>query len=332
MKASLKTGLKRVYHYLAYALKRYLLPRRYRFEYEFFEGVRSRSYSDRSFMEMKLRKAAHALDKTLVFEEFKEKKAIQSMVGQILKKVQEMPGHDAVTVRWGQKVLEEYRKRLDRQEVVSNGSVQFDGKASVFLKDIVETRRSIRSFRPEPIERDLLHQILRAGLWAPTGCNRQGVEYLVLKDRDDIQFCQKIAGEGYPFPSQASFNVVVLIDPRGYALPVQRHMAFLEGGAAVQNILLTAHSLGVGSCWLFWDNTDANHRKFVERFCLERWLLPVAMISLGYPDKVPVFCPARKDLMRCLHFGKGVSTDLAGEVDSVAGFVRCTVPAGESQT
>lgn len=335
MKTDLTAKLKRLYRHTGYRFRRYLLPKRYRFEYEFFEGVRGRSYSDGSFMEMSLRKAAHALDKTLVFERFKERKTIYELVKQILKKVQQLPGHDISTVKWSEKVLDEYQKRLAGREPSNNGFLQLDDKASVLLKEIVQSRRSIRSFKPDSISEELLYEILRAGLWSPTGCNRQGVEYLVLEDREDIRFCQRIAGEGYSFPREAPFNVVVLIDPRGYALPIQRHMAFLEGGAAVENILLTAHSLGVGSCWLFWDNTDANHRKFVERFCLEPWLLPVAMVCLGYPDKVPGFCPARKDLVKCLHFGKRCFSEKVEEGDikggQLAGIFTATGSEGKTQ-
>ena len=304
MKNKIKAKLKWLYCTLIYKLRKHLLPKHYRFEYEFYEKIRSRSYSDTSYMELKLRAITHALDKTLVFKKINEKKAICSLIREMTKQVKNDPGHDAATVGWSQMVLDEYEKRSNGTSGLSENFESLDIATSELLKDILTSRRSIRSFKANPISKELVYQILNAGLWAPTGCNRQTMEYLLLEDKEDIRFCQKMAGEGYAFPAQAPLTVVILIDPRGYALPVQRHMAFLEGGAATQNILLMAHSLGIGSCWLFWDNSTVNYSKFMKRFSLNPWLLPVAMICLGYPDKIPNFRPERKNLTKCIHFSK----------------------------
>ncbi len=156
----------------------------------------------------------------------------------------------------------------------------------------------MRSYKPEKIEKELLDKILEAGLWAPSGCNRQAIEFLIVDNPADVILCQKYAGEYYTFPQEASVNIVVLVDPRGYALPHQRHMAYLEGGAAIQNMLLTAHSLGLGSCWMFWNKHDQD---FNRRFSLHPWLLPVGLVCLGYADRVPPIVPKRKCVSDCIH-------------------------------
>jgi nitroreductase len=146
-----------------------------------------------------------------------------------------------------------------------------------------------------------MEEILRAGLWAPTGCNRQTIEYLALYNKDDIRYCKLIAGEGHSFPDDAAIAIIILVDPRSYSLPSQRHMAYLEAGAAIQNILLTAHCFGIGSCWLFWDGRKVNHYEFNKKFNLNSWLLPVSMVCFGYPEIVPKFRPERKNIKTAVH-------------------------------
>lgn len=303
LKFKLRSEIKWLYYALTKASRGLLVPKQYRFEYKFFEGIRGCTYSDLTFREAKLRNKAHQLDKTLTFKEFKKKGTMARSIADLAQEISNEPDHDPSVIRWCNNILSEYKYRTEGTPQSKKAPLfGFDVQTHELLRGIIESRRSIRSFKPDPINREILNKILNAGLWAPSSCNRQTVEYLVLEEKADTKYCQRLAGEGYSFPQEAALNVVVLIDPRSYALPMQRHMAFLEGGAAVQNILLTAYSLGIGSCWLFWGNDDINHTKFVKKFSLKPWLLPVAMVCLGYPGSVPKFYPDRKDLARCIHF------------------------------
>lgn len=280
-----------------------MVPKQYKFEYEFFESMQGATYSDLSFNEAKLRKWTHQLDKTLTFKKFKKKNVMAKLVADLVQQIAKEANHDAVLVRWCYDVLSEYKRRSQGNPPPRKLELpDYDIKTQEMLRNIIESRRSMRSFRPTPIPKDVLGRILNAGLWAPTACNRQQIEYLILETEEDIRYCQKIAGEGYSFPTEAPVSVVVLIDVRNYAVPVERHVAFLEGGAAIQNMLLTAHSMGVGSCWLFWNHATGKHNEFVKRFLLKSWLLPVAMLCFGYPDNVPKFCPVRKGLKKSIHY------------------------------
>lgn len=303
LKQKLKPKAKWLYYTLVTGLKGLMGPKQYRFEYKFFEEMRAATYFDLNFRESKLRSWTHQLDKTLTFKEFKEKKRMAELVTDLAHQIVKEPNHDPTLIRWCYNVLSEYKYRSEgnppsKEAVLPN----YDIEAQGILRSIIESRRSIRSFKSDPISKDVLSGILNAGLWAPTACNRQQIEYLILETKEDIRYCQKIAGEKYFFPTEAPVNVVVLIDVRNYAIPVERHMAFLEAGAAIQNMLLTAHSLGVGSCWLFWNHANQRHDEFVRRFSLKSWFLPVAMLCFGYSDNVPKFCPARKSLKKSIHY------------------------------
>lgn len=302
MKTEIKSGLKWLYYTLRSELGEKLIPRHYNCEYRFFERLRRESYHDLSFQEAKLRSCAHQIDKALVFDKIRKRDVSCRQIADLIDKISKSPGHDIAIVRWAKNVLAEYESRLAGGPQLRDAAKAFDEEGQALLADVIKSRRSIRSFQPDQIDKGLLRKLLQAGLWAPTGCNRQPIEYLVLQAKEDIKYCQRLAGEGYPFPAEAPLAVVVMVDPRNYALPSQRHMAFLETGAASQNIILTAFSYGIGSCWLFWSDTKNGHAAFSKRFGLKSWLLPTAMVCLGYPKNCPKLVPTRKDLERVIHW------------------------------
>lgn len=283
------------------------VPPAYLTEIDFFEKIRGGLYADRSYQESQLRSAVHQIDKGLACNRLKGKESYNKIAHNLLRNLEKnLLVGETKSIKWAKDVLSEYKIQLESEKVEGSEKkfYKYDGYDSEDLKkleEIIKSRRSIRSFNDKRINEKMRNKILEAGLWAPSGCNRQNIEYLVLTEKDDIKFCQRMAGEGHSFPQMASFCVVVLVDCRSLSLPGQRHMAYLEAGAAIQNMLLYAHCAGIGSCWLFW----AAHRKneeFWRKFNLNPWLLPVSMVSFGYSVTRPNFIPLRKELEGTIHF------------------------------
>lgn len=272
----------------------FFLHKAYREELSFFENVRSRVYKDREYKAKRIRMLAHWVDKALTLSEKPDKTTTVKQVRSLMADYDQQDAGSVSTAEWVNEVLSFQEKA---QKPAAIPPQMPDGAASV-LGHIIETRRSIRSYKTQKIEDEVLNTILTAGQWAPTGCNRQAIEYLIVNDPEDVLFCQKYAGEYYTFPREAYVNIVVLVDPRGYSLPRQRHMAYLESGAAIQNILLTAHSHGIGSCWMFWAKFDESFNK---RFHLAPWLLPVSLLCLGYTNQHPPIVPGRKRISDSIH-------------------------------
>lgn len=279
-----------------------LLPDSYRAEIAFFEGIRTRKYSDDEFLAKRIRMLAHFVDKscTLAHKANRDHTAAQ-VEDMVAKHGQERPS-DQIACQWARQVLAVYRngaiESANRPDVISPN-------AAGTLVALIRTRRSVRSYTSQNVGEDTLKQILDAGLWSPTGCNRQPIEYLIVNQREDVVFCQKYAGENACFPQEAAVNIVVLVDPRTYALPHQRHMAYLDGGACIQNILLTLHASGLGACWMFWAKHDD---AFNKRFSLSPWLLPVGLVCVGHIDKRPPIVPARKAVADAIHDARRLSS------------------------
>ncbi|MCL1855364.1 MAG: nitroreductase [Clostridia bacterium] len=151
------------------------------------------------------------------------------------------------------------------------------------LQNILD-RRSCRAFTNEPVRREDLQDIVKAGVYAPSGMNRQTRQFTVLHKRNDIQIltaamAQALGKEDYDLYRPTA---LVLVSNE----PGNPNSGF-DCACALENIFLTAHSLGIGSCWI-------NQMKAVQnvpdvRAMLTAYGIPqdhsvYGMAALGYPD------------------------------------------------
>lgn len=113
----------------------------------------------------------------------------------------------------------------------------------------MKTRRSIRKFKPEMVSRDVLDKIIEAGTYAATGRNNQSPIIVAVTDkatRDKLSAVNcKIGGweEGFDPFYGAPAVLVVLADK---SCPTYVY----DGSLVMGNLMLAAHELGVGSCWI----------------------------------------------------------------------------------
>ncbi len=109
------------------------------------------------------------------------------------------------------------------------------------------SRRSIRQYKQDPIPEDVLAKILEAGTYAPTGMNKQApiivaVTNRELRDRLSRMNAQIMGTDNDPFYG-APVVLVVLADKAV-------RTAVYDGSLVMGNLMLAAHELGVGSCWI----------------------------------------------------------------------------------
>ena len=114
------------------------------------------------------------------------------------------------------------------------------------LQDI-RTRRSCRKFQPRQIAEEELNDILEAGTWAATGRGLQSPVMVVVQDKDTIATLSKMNAavlgvESDPFHG-APTVIVVLADR-------SRPTCLEDGTLVMGNLMLAAHAVGVGSCWI----------------------------------------------------------------------------------
>ncbi len=145
------------------------------------------------------------------------------------------------------------------------------------LLEGIYSRRSVRQFTDQPVERGQLIEIIKAGTWAPSGLNNQPWRFVIVMN---AEIRQKLAKQTkYSFIiERAPACIAVFTDKSAMYHEVKDHLAT---GACIQNLLLAAHGLGLGAVWLgeILKNADA-----VRSLCgLADSMELLAVVAVGHP-------------------------------------------------
>lgn len=147
--------------------------------------------------------------------------------------------------------------------------------------ETIFTRRSIRKFKPEPVDQNDLRVILKAGMYAPSARNQQPWQFLIT-DRDDLK--EKIM-KVHPYASMLSEAPVAILVLGDTDLEKSPGYWPVDCAAATQNMLLAAHSVGLGAVWLGVYPRKERIRAIREIFRLPANIQPFALIALGHPNE-----------------------------------------------
>lgn len=153
--------------------------------------------------------------------------------------------------------------------------------------EAIRTRRSIRSFKANPIPDQDIVSILEAARWAPSAGNKQPWTFIYIRDAQVLRMVKNCSPGFY---ADATGAIVIGIDKGN------EKRGTLDACFAAENILLAAHALGIGSCAILSFNSESIKRVVNAP---ESWE-PILVISLGYPDKIPE-APNKKRLSEIVH-------------------------------
>lgn len=161
----------------------------------------------------------------------------------------------------------------------------------------IQNRRSTRRFKPDLIGRKELDAIIDAGLHAPSTMNQQSWDFTVLRSKDKIDALndaskKAMEEKGYGTgASQIFYNAPVVV-----IVSFQKDAMFptADCSAAIQNMLLAAHSLGIGSCWIGGAITYFTSDEHGAEFGVPDTHSPFFTIAFGYAEGNPGTMPARK--------------------------------------
>ena len=143
----------------------------------------------------------------------------------------------------------------------------------------IHTRHSIRRYTDQLIPEDLIEQLLRAAMAAPSAGNQQPWQFVVITDRALLD-----AIPGYhPYADMlhhAPAVIVVCGDTR-----LAHHAGYLvqDCSAATENLLLASHALGLGAVWLGVYPTEDRVASTQQLLGLPDQIIPLAIVALGYP-------------------------------------------------
>ncbi|MBN2422680.1 nitroreductase family protein [Candidatus Woesearchaeota archaeon] len=186
------------------------------------------------------------------------------------------------------------------------------------LFEAIKTRKSIRKFKDKPVEKEKIIKIIEAATLAPNSENKQPWKFVVVQDKDKKKEIAKISilggikrytsikdelnekfkamedenrkklldrfvsGELFHFLLECPVQVVVLADNNII-------YAVHSCSAAIQNLSLAAHALGLGSCWTMIGSINSKNEKKIRKlvgYPEDNWKI-AGVLALGYPDQDP---------------------------------------------
>ena len=160
----------------------------------------------------------------------------------------------------------------------------------------LKNRRSVRSYLPEQIKDEELQQILEAGIYAPTGMGAQSPILVAVQDKETIAYLSKLNAAVMGSTSDPFYGaptVVVVLADRSRGTCVE------DGSLVIGNMLNSAASLGVGSCWIHrakevFDSPEG--KSLLEKWGIQGDYVGVGNCILGYAKgEVPAAKPRKEN-------------------------------------
>ena len=153
--------------------------------------------------------------------------------------------------------------------------------------EAILSRRSIRKYQDRPIEDEVIEKLIRAGMAAPSAHNEQPWHFVVIKDRTILDEIPKF----HPYAKMLSEAPVALAICADHELEKDPTAGYWiqDCSAATQNILLAAHALGLGACWLGIQPREKRKIALAKLLRLPESVEAFCVIALGYPaeEKAP---------------------------------------------
>lgn len=151
--------------------------------------------------------------------------------------------------------------------------------------DCIMSRKSVRKFDSRTVSAETIETILKAGMAAPSAMNKQPWKFVVVQDKQML----KTIADSMPNIRTATAPMAIIVcgDMSKTLDGVAREFWVQDCSAATQNILLAAHSMGLGAVWngLY---PDLPRCKFISNLLqIDNRYIPLCVVPIGYPAENP---------------------------------------------
>lgn len=170
------------------------------------------------------------------------------------------------------------------------------------LMNVINARRSIRAYKPDPVKREAIDEMLQAAVQAPSAMNAQPWAFGVITDRRLLdrysdrtktfllskvgewpgleRFREHFVNPDYHIFYNAPALIII------YAKAAS-HIAQIDCALAAENLMLTACDMGLGSCWIGFATEVLNASEAKKELGVPEEYTAIAPIIVGYPDGQP---------------------------------------------
>jgi nitroreductase len=180
------------------------------------------------------------------------------------------------------------------------------------MNEVIKTikkRRSIREFEDKPIEKEKIDQIIDAGLWAPSARNLQPWRFIIVTNKELIKEMAKVVQEKVISDPRYSFvkqRAETKEDAIFYSAPLvifilgdkKNHWSTIDCSLAAENMILAAHSLGIGSCPIGMARYLEDEKDVIEKLGFPENYKLVLTLAFGYAEEEPEPKERKKDVVK----------------------------------
>ncbi len=152
---------------------------------------------------------------------------------------------------------------------------------------VLQTRRSVKNYKNTPVPEDMLKEVLKAGINAPTGMNRQSPVMVAVTNPDTVRYIGRLNAQVMGTAADAFYNapaVIIVFSDTSIS-------TFKEDGCLVMgNLLNAAESLGLGACWIHRAREvfeTPEGKKLKEKWGLGNQYIGIGNCILGYAAQTP---------------------------------------------
>ena len=161
----------------------------------------------------------------------------------------------------------------------------------------IKERKSVKKFKDTPVPKECIEQIIEAGLYAPSGLNKQAPIVIAVTDKKTRDELSRLNAGKDPFfrsdPFYGAPCVLVVLADKNAA-----HTYLYDGSLTMGNMLLAAHSLGLGACWIHRAKETfetPEGKAILEKLGISGDYEGIGNCVVGYPDMTPQEKPRKEN-------------------------------------
>jgi nitroreductase len=171
----------------------------------------------------------------------------------------------------------------------------------VEVLEIIKERRSIRKYKTKPVENEKINKVLEAARLAPSANNQQPWHFILVTKPEAKESLRAAFKPERQWLMQAPAIIVACADPKkAWKRNDGEEYWKVDAAIAMQNLVLAATELGLGTCWI----AVFNEKAVKKALNMPKHIRVVAMTPLGYPDEDKGPVTDRKTLNEIVHFEK----------------------------
>ena len=180
----------------------------------------------------------------------------------------------------------------------NEGAVNQNDNTAAIIENIM-TRTSIRQFTDRPIAKDTLDLLVKAGMAAPSAVNAQPWGFVIVTDRAVLDSLNNVSQY---YNLKTATAAIIVCGDLNKTKPEIKDYWVQDCSAVTENILLAAHAYGLGAVWCGVYPIEDRVKAVSSVLSLPESILPLNVITLGYPDENPQ--PKDKFKEENIHYNK----------------------------